>query len=65
MFDKCIYAYYFVFVLVYLPHGAMDRSTIYTQTKKKRQIFIQLRCRNKNKTQMFIKRRTRNTWYFF
>ena len=41
----------------------MDK-TIYTQTKKKRPIFmvlylsIQLRCRNKNKTKMFIKRPT-------
>ena len=46
-------------------------STLYTQTKKKRPIFmvlylsIQLRCRNKNKTTMFIKRRTHNNWYYF
>ena len=42
--------------------------SIYTQTKKKRPIFmvlylsIQLRCCNKNKTKMFIKRPTHKNW---
>ena len=44
------------------------QPVIYTQTKKKRPIFmvlyltIQLRCYNKNKTKMFIKRRTHKNW---
>ena len=43
-------------------------SWVYTQTKKKRPIFmvlclsIQLRCCNKNKTKMFIKRPTHKKW---
>ena len=47
-------------------HLEKEHST-YTQTKKKRPIFmvlylsIQLRCRNKNKTKMFIKRLTHKT----
>ena len=41
---------------------------MYTQTKKKRPIFmvlypsIQLICRNKNKTKMFKKRPTHKKW---
>ena len=43
-------------------------QTLYTQTKKKRLIFmvlylsIQLRCCNKNKTKMFIKRQAHKKW---
>ena len=43
----------------------------FTQTKKKRPIFmvlylsIQLRYRNKTKTKMFIKRRTHKKWQLF
>ena len=45
-----------------------DMTTKYTQTKKKRPIFvvlylsIQVRCRNKNKKKMFIKCRTHKNW---
>ena len=46
----------------------MCHFVLYTQTKKKRPIFmllcfsIQLRCCNKNKTKMLVKRPTNKTW---
>ena len=45
--------------------------TLYTQTKKKRPIFMvlylstQLRCRNKNKNKMISKRWTHTHWKLF
>ena len=64
------------FVKLSLKHdslisGFLLMDQIYTQTKKKRPIFmvlylsIQLRCCNKNKTKMLIKRLTHKKWCLF